>query len=313
MSITVKKENEKKRIDVMLSEEYPEYSRSIFQKLLSEERIEINGKVAKKSEKLKEGDLLKFEMPQLKAKAVPIPRKMDLNILYEDEALLVVNKPAGLTVHLGNGKPEDTLVDGLLYHTEGKLSDVNGSDRPGIVHRIDKDTSGLLVVAKTNEIHVDLATQLEKHSITRRYFAIAHGRFSNSEGIIDTYIIRDPKNRVKKRAVSLEKGEELKDNSKRRAITHYKVIDMLEKWTYMSLRLETGRTHQIRVHLASLGHAIVGDPLYGKGKTEFGVSRQMLHAGVLGFVHPLTKEYMEFSTDAPEDFVNVLEKLRKMK
>ncbi|MGP1569969.1 MAG: RluA family pseudouridine synthase [Eubacteriales bacterium] len=301
-----------KRIDVFLAERYPDYSRKQFQQILQSGNVELNYKKAKKSDKLLYGDVLSFEMPEKQSRQTPVPIKMNLDVFYEDAHVMVVNKPAGLVVHLGNGSYEQTLVDGLLYHTGGSLSDIAGEMRPGIVHRIDKDTSGLLLVAKTNHAHLNLAKQLEAHSVKRRYFAIANGKFSKLEGTLDTFLIRDPKNRIKKKSVALD-DVKFMDLPKKRAVTHYTVIENLGKYTYLCLDLETGRTHQIRVHMASIAHPLVGDLLYGKGKKELGVERQMLHAGVLGFEHPNTGKYMEFQSEPPLDFNKVLEKLRKVK
>lgn len=299
-----------KRIDVFLTERCQGYSRKHLQQILQEGEVEINGKKAKKSDKLCSGDTVKANLPQIPEKKFPQPVKLPLDIRYEDDEIIVVNKPQGLVVHLGNGTCEETLVDALLYHTRGKLSDIGGELRPGIVHRIDKDTSGLLLVAKTNKAHMHLAKQLEEHSVNRKYFAIAHGRFSELEGTLDTFLIRDPKNRVKKKSIA--QGDiRFSEFPQKRAVTHYSVMENFEKYAYLNLALETGRTHQIRVHMASINHPLVGDMLYGKGKKELGVARQMLHAGILGFAHPDSGAYMEFQSEPPTDFLEVLEKLRK--
>lgn len=309
--IEVSREADGKRIDAFLSKYYQDYSRKQFQEMLQAGLVKLNEKPAKKSDKLACGDIVSLAVPQKPLEQFPSPIKMELDIRYEDDCLLVINKPAGLVVHPGNGTCTDTLVDGLLYHVGDNLSNVGGVLRPGIVHRIDKDTSGLLLIAKTNEAHMDLAKQLENHSVKRRYFAIVNGKFSNSKGTLDTFLIRDPKNRVKKKSIALD-DKKFMDFPKKRAITHYEVVENFGNHAYLILQLETGRTHQIRVHMASIGHPLVGDMLYGKGKKEFGVERQMLHAAVLGFKHPNTGEYMEFESEPPEDFTALLEKLKKL-
>ncbi len=311
IEIIAGKNCENKRIDVFLTEECEGYSRKYFQQILKDGQIRLNGKPVKKSDKVFSGDIIKITALKEAEVRKPVPKKMELDILYEDEYIIVVDKPAGLLVHIGSGELQETLADGLLYHTNGKLSSVGGEERPGIVHRIDKDTSGLLVVAKTDEAHLNLSKQLGEHSVTRRYFAIAHGKIGKQEGTIDTFLIRDPKQRTKKKAVALD-GRKTENVAKKRAITHYNVIENLGKYAYLMLTLETGRTHQIRVHMASIGHPLVGDMLYGKGKKELGVERQMLHAGVLGFLHPHSGEYMEFQSEPPKDFYELYEKLKKL-
>lgn len=299
------KGDEGRRLDSFLASLYSEYSRKAFENEIKDGNIKINGKIAKKSQKLEQGDVIEFTLPEPSETPMPRPLQMDLEIIYEDDELLVINKPANLTVHIGSGIRVPTLVDGLLFHTKGKLSSVNDAQRPGIVHRIDKDTSGLLVVAKTNEAHISLAEQLKDHSVIRFYFALVKGHFKEKEGCIESFLIRDPKNRLKRK--SLEKSDGIKG---KKAITHWKVLENFGKYSYLMLKLETGRTHQIRVHMASMNHALIGDQLYGSGKKELGVERQMLHAGILGFNHPKTGEYMEFNVSPPEDFLNLLEKLR---
>lgn len=291
------------RVDMALSLTYEEKSRSFFQKLLESGNIEINGTVNEsKKYKVKSGDIIKVMMPEpkmLNAEAENIP----LDIFYEDEDVLVVNKPKGMVVHPANGNENGTLVNAVMYHCGDSLSSINGIIRPGIVHRIDKDTSGLLMIAKNDKAHNCLAKQLAEHSSTRVYRAIVYNNFSEDEGTINKPIGRDPKNRLKQAVTST--------NSKR-AVTHYKVLERFGKFTLIEARLETGRTHQIRVHMAYMKHPLLGDMVYGPKKKVLGVDTQMLHAKVLGFKHPTTGEYMEFESPLPEEFEAVLKKLRKV-
>ena len=286
------------RIDAYLAE-YTSKTRSFMQKAIADGLVKINGVISKAGTRVKEGDLIEFEFPELtvlSAKAQNIP----LDIAYEDEHLLVVNKPAGMVVHPAPGNPENTLVNAVMAHCEGNLSGINSVLRPGIVHRIDKDTSGLLVVAKSDEAHNGLAAQLKIHSMTRIYTCIVRGRFDKTTGVINAPIGRN-KNDRKKMAVTPY-------NSKS-AVTHFQVVEELSGYSLVKCRLETGRTHQIRVHMSHIGHPILGDTIYG-GKNNMGIEGQLLHAGVLGFVHPVTEEYMEFEAPLPEHFAKVLERLR---
>lgn len=291
------------RVDMALSLTYEEKSRNFFQKLLESGNIEINGTVNEsKKYKVKSGDIIKVMMPEpkmLTAEAENIP----LDIFYEDEDVLVVNKPKGMVVHPANGNEKGTLVNAVMYHCGDSLSSINGIIRPGIVHRIDKDTSGLLMIAKNDKAHNCLAKQLAEHSSTRVYRAIVYNNFSEDEGTINKPIGRDPKNRLKQAVTTT--------NSKR-AVTHYKVLERFGKFTLIEARLETGRTHQIRVHMSYLKHPLLGDMVYGPKKKVLGVDTQMLHAKVLGFKHPTTGEYMEFESPLPEEFEAVLKKLRKV-
>ena len=244
---------------------------------------------------------MEITIPQperLEVEAEDIP----LDIVYEDDELLVVDKPAGMVVHPAPGNHSGTLVNALMYHCGDALSSINGVIRPGIVHRIDKDTSGLLMVAKTDRAHNALSAQLAEHSITRRYKAIVHSNIKEDEGTVDKPIGRDPGNRLRNAVVYT--------NSKN-AVTHYRVLERFGGFTLVEAVLETGRTHQIRVHMAYIRHPLLGDTLYGPAKNRYGAKRQMLHAGVLGFVHPVTGEYMEFNSPLPQDFEDVLAKLRK--
>ena len=288
------------RLDLFLAGQFPEHTRSFFQKLLGEGEVLVNGKAVKGGYKLRAGDAVWVRIPEpkeLKVEAEDIP----LDILYEDEDLLVVNKPKGMVVHPAPGHESGTLVNAVLYHCRGKLSGINGVFRPGIVHRIDQDTTGALVVCKTDLAHQSLAGQLAVHSITRRYRCLAAGRFSEAEGTVDAPIGRHPTDR-KRMAVNREHG--------RRAVTHYRVLEQFRDSAYLECTLETGRTHQIRVHLSSIGHPILGDAVYGNGKNPYHLQGQALHAQVLGFVHPSTGEYVEFCAPLPEYFAQLLEKLR---
>lgn len=281
-----------KRLDHYLNEELEEVSRSALQKHIEKGNITVNGKIVAKNYKLRAGDIVEVDMPEpegINIEAENIP----LDILYEDDDLIVVNKPQDMVVHPAPGHYTGTLVNALMYHCGDNLSGINGVLRPGIVHRIDKDTSGVLVVAKSDLAHRALSQQLADHSMTRLYDAIVYNGFENDDGTVDTLIGRSQNDR-KKMAVLKAGG--------RRAITHYKVIERLGKHTLVELKLETGRTHQIRVHMAYIGHPLLGDPVYGPKKQIFNLQGQVLHARVLGFVHPRSGEYMEFSTPLPEYF-----------
>jgi len=277
------------------------FSRSAVSVLLEDGNVQLNGKTVGKSAKVKGGDVVVLQIPEpkpLEAVAQEIP----LEIVYEDRHLLVVNKPQGMVVHPAAGNPDGTLVNALLHHCQGELSGINGVLRPGIVHRIDKDTSGLLIVAKTNEAHLGLAEQIKEHSFLREYEAIVIGRMKEPSGTIDAPIGRDPKDR-KRMAIIMT-------NSKP-AVTHYRVLEEFSGYSHLRFRLETGRTHQIRVHISSKGHAIVGDPVYAPGNAEtFGLCGQCLHAKKIGFIHPITSEYLEFDSELPAHFKALLQRLR---
>ncbi|MEA4900089.1 RluA family pseudouridine synthase [Desulfitobacterium sp.] len=275
-------------------------TRSYVQTLISDGMVEVNGAVKKANYKIRPGDKVKVVIPppkELLVEAENIP----LDIVYEDEDVLVVNKPQGMVVHPAPGSWTGTLVNALLYHCRN-LSGINGVLRPGIVHRIDKDTSGLLVVAKNDQAHQGLAAQIKEHSMARKYIALVHGAVLESTGTIDAPIGRDTADR-KKMAVTFH-------NSKT-AVTHYHVLERFHDFTYLRAKLETGRTHQIRVHMAYLKHPVLGDPLYGPRRNPFGLEGQMLHAEHLGFVHPRSGEWLEFTVEPPEIFTKVLEELRK--
>ena len=301
--INITEETQGTRLDLVLSAGLEDYSRSFIQKLFEKGGVSVNGKpCTSKKYKCAAGDLVEIVIPEperLEAAAEDIP----IDIVYEDEHLLVVDKPAGMVVHPAPGNYSGTLVNALMYHCGDQLSSINGVIRPGIVHRIDKDTSGLLVVAKTDRAHAGLATQLEEHSINRIYKAIVLDNIKEDEGTVDAAIGRDPKNRL--RNAVLKEGMPGYESA-RRAVTHYKVLQRFGRYTLVEAKLETGRTHQIRVHMAYIRHPLLGDELYGPAKNKAGAKRQMLHAGVLGFVHPVTETYMEFESPLPEDFTKVL-------
>ena len=295
--------SEKKlRLDAFVAEE-TELSRTQAQKLIRDGAITLNGETVKPNASTAPGDIVEIQYPEPVESDV-LPENIPLNVLYEDKDLLVVDKPQGMVVHPAPGHPNGTLVNALLYHI-GDLSGIGGELRPGIVHRIDKDTSGLLMIAKNDRAHQSLARQLADHSITRVYHAIVYNNLKEDSGTIDRPIGRDPKNRLRQGVTDPDRG--------RRAVTHYRVLERLGPFTYIEAILETGRTHQIRVHMAYINHPLLGDPVYGPKKKYPGVEGQMLHAKKLGFRHPVTDRYMEFDSDLPEDFQKVLRKLRERK
>ena len=296
------------RLDAAVSEALPQISRSFAQRLIEDERVSIDGACCtSKKEKVKAGQHIAVDVPApvaIEAQAEDIP----LDIVYEDEDLLVINKPQGMVVHPAAGNHTGTLVNAVLNRCGDSLSGVNGVVRPGIVHRIDKDTSGLLVVAKNDTAHNSLAKQLAEHSIKRVYHAIVYNNFIEDEGTVDMPIGRDPKNRLRQAVIPLVNGE-LKAGA-RRAVTHWRVEERFGRFTHVTARLETGRTHQIRVHMAYIKHPLADDPLYGPKNRAFGTEGQLLHAGILGFIHPRTGAYMEFAGPLPAEFEAVLRKLR---
>ncbi|MDI9493165.1 MAG: RluA family pseudouridine synthase [Bacillota bacterium] len=303
IAFKIEEQDAGERMDIVLSRLLEDTSRSGVQKLIEKGGVLVNGiPVLLKKHKLAEGDLVEvnIEEPVLLEAS---PENIPLNIVYEDEDLLVVDKPKGMVVHPAAGNPTGTLVNGVLYHCRGRLSSINGVIRPGIVHRIDKDTSGLLVIAKNDKAHQSLAEQFAAHTITRAYRAIVHNNFTEDKGLVDAPIGRDPKNRLRM-AVVQRNGKE--------ARTHYRVLERFGKFTYIEAVLETGRTHQIRVHMAHINHPLLGDPLYGPKRSAIKAEGQMLHAKTLGFRHPSTGEYMEFDSPLPEDFDQMLAKLRSM-
>lgn len=288
------------RIDKYLSANIEGKSRSFIQGLIDSDSVIVNEKKIKSNYKLKDKDIVEVVMPEPVELDVK-PEKLDLNIIYEDKDIIVLNKPQGVVVHPAPGNYSGTLVNGLLYHCND-LSGINGVIRPGIVHRIDKDTSGILVIAKNDEAHNVLAEQFKEHSIKREYYALVEGKFNKLEGTIDKPLGRNRKDRLKMAIV--EDGK--------RAVTHYKVLEQYNNNTSLiKCILETGRTHQIRVHMASIGHPLVGDPLYGSKKQKFKLNGQVLHAKTLGFIHPTSKEYMEFDSELPKYYLDLLEILRK--
>lgn len=297
-SLTVQPENESERLDLFISTNL-KMTRSTVQKLIKSGEVVVNKQLEKANYKIKANDEIDIFIPRPRKMEIA-PEPLPLNIVYEDDWLLVVNKPAGMVVHPAAGNYSNTLVNGLLYHCGDSLSGINGVIRPGIVHRIDKDTSGLLVVAKNDEAHQALAAQIAKKTVNRLYFALVHGVINEPKGIIDAPIGRDPKNR-KKMAVT--------DKNSKGALTKYNVIERAANYTFIEAKLETGRTHQIRVHFKYIGHPVVGDPLYGPQKSHFGLSGQLLHAKTLGFIHPKTGENMLFKAPMPETFIAVLNNL----
>lgn len=297
-TIIIEHEFAGERIDKVLPTMNEQWSRTQIANWITEGIVKVNGEVVKAKYKVKEGDRIEIHVPEPEPLEV-IPEKMDLEIVYEDEDVLVVNKPKGMVVHLAPGHMTGTLVNGLMYHCKD-LSGINGVLRPGIVHRIDKDTSGLLMVAKNDLAHQSLVDQLVNKTVTRKYIALVHGHIPHDKGTIDAPIARDPKDRQKQAVV---------DNGKH-AVTHFKVLERFGKYTLIQCRLETGRTHQIRVHMNYIGYPLVGDPKYGPKKT-IDFNGQVLHAGVLGFTHPRTGEYLQFEVEPPEDFVTLLNQIRK--
>lgn len=286
------------RIDKYLSEMLEEKSRSFIQELIKKEKVVVNNKIPKSNYKVKAFDNIELELPEpeiLKVEAEDIP----LNILYEDNDVIVVDKKQGMVVHPAPGNYHGTLVNALLFHCKD-LSGINGIIRPGIVHRIDKDTSGILVVAKNDEAHNKLSEQLKNHSMKREYCALIEGRLKNNSGTINKPIGRNKKDRLKMGIV--EDGKH--------AVTHYEVLERYNGYTLIKCILETGRTHQIRVHMSSIGFPLVGDPVYGFKRQKFKLDGQMLHAKTLGFIHPKTNEYMEFNSELPRYFRNIIDKLR---
>ena len=299
--IEVPQEFHGERIDKFLSVLVPDCSRNAIQKLIEQGNVTINGAAVNKKYKVNSDDEILVVTGELKPLDAE-PENIPLDIVYEDDDLLVVNKPRGMVVHPAPGNYTGTLVNALLYHCKDSLSGINGVLRPGIVHRIDKDTSGLLIVAKNDRAHMGLAEQIKEHSFTREYSAVICGHLKEYEGTVNAPIGRNPKDR-KKMCVAMQ-------NSKN-AVTHYKVLEEFEKYSHVSLKLETGRTHQIRVHMAHLGHPVAGDMVYGNDKRSAELNGQCLHAIKIGFVHPIKNEYMEFSTNLPDYFENFIDKIKR--
>jgi len=291
-----------KRLDVFLAGAIKELTRSRIQKLISEEMVSLNGAPVRPGCRVKPGDRVDIRVPvpgdtEIKAKPEPVP----LDVYYEDADVIVVNKPRGMVVHPSAGNHSGTLVNALLYHCSD-LSGINGVLRPGIVHRLDKDTSGLIMAAKNDTAHLSLARQLKERLVTRTYLALVHGRIKERIGVVDAPIGRDPGNRQRMTVVH---------KNAKHAVTNYRVLERFTDYTYLEVRLETGRTHQVRVHMAYIGHPLVGDPKYGPSRPHFDLEGQFLHAAVLGFEHPRTGVYREFKAPLPEELKNILATLTK--
>ena len=297
--LTVAEDMAGTRIDRYLTLACGDISRSYLQKLLKSETVLVNQKAVKSNYKVVPGDVIDLEIPEAVEPEIE-PEQMDLDIIYEDSDIILINKPKGMVVHPAAGHYSGTLVNGLMDHCRDNLSGINGVMRPGIVHRIDMDTTGVLIVCKNDMAHNSLADQLKEHSITRKYYAIVHGVIKEEEGTINAPIGRHPTER-KKMSINYKNGRD--------AVTHYRVLKRFRQYTYVECQLETGRTHQIRVHMASIHHPLLGDQVYGPAKCPFQLQGQTLHAGVLGIIHPRTGEYMEFKADLPEYFQNLLLKL----
>lgn len=296
----IKPEQEGQRIDKGLFLDESQLSRSRLQKLLKDGRVLVNEKPVKPSYRLRAGDAVQVRIPQRQPVSIE-PEDIPLDVLYEDAYLLIVNKPQGMVVHPAPGHEKHTLVNAVLAHCQGNLSGINGELRPGIVHRIDRDTSGALAICKDDRTHRDLAQQLKEHTIHRIYHGIVKGNIKEEEGCIDAPIGRHPTDR---------KRMSIHSKSGRRAVTHYRVLKRFGDYTYVQCRLETGRTHQIRVHMASISHPLAGDPVYNRDKSNpFHLAGQALHARELGFRHPQTGKYLEMSAPFPESFTNLLNKL----
>ena len=294
-------ESDPVRIDKYLSDYTGEYTRSFLQKQIKDGHVTVNGKAVRPSYVLNTGDVIEMDLPELKEPEI-LPRKMDLDILYEDDQLLVINKPKGMVVHPAPGHYDDTLVNGLMAYCHD-LSGIGGVARPGIVHRIDKNTSGSLLVCKSDSAHQSISAQLKEHSIYRIYNGVVCGHPARETGTIDNYIGRHPIQRKKMAIVPPERGK--------RAVTHYTVLQKYKGYSLMEFRLETGRTHQIRVHMASIHHPLLADDVYGSARNPFGIEGQVLHAKTIGFNHPVTGKYMEFSAPLPDYFVSLLKKLEE--
>ena len=302
--ILIDESQEGTRLDLLLSLNLEGTSRSFIQKLFEKGKINVNDKICtSKKYKACKGDKVEISVPEpevLTVEAENIP----IDIVYEDEDVLVVNKPKGMVVHPAAGNYTGTLVNAIMFHCGDRLSSINGVIRPGIVHRIDKDTSGLLMIAKNDMAHESLSAQLAEHSITRKYRALVYDNLKEDEGTVDAPIGRDPKNRLR---------QAVTDQNSKRAVTHYRVLERFGKYTLIEAQLETGRTHQIRVHMAHIKHPLVGDMVYGPKKQSINVEGQMHHAKVIGFVHPKTGVYMEFDSELPEYFDEIIRRIRNGK
>ena len=296
--IVVEDNNLKKRLDSYIVDKIQELSRTTVKRLIDEEKILVNGKKQKSSYRPEKGDCISIDIPEaheigLEAQNIPVP------VIYEDNDIIVVNKPKGMVVHPANGNPDGTLVNAILAMCKDSLSGIGGEIRPGIVHRLDKDTSGLLIVAKNDEAHIKMSKQIQDRKVTKKYIALVKGVISENEATIDLPIGRSTKDR-KKMAV---------DAKGKNAITHFKVLKRYNNYTLLELKIDTGRTHQIRVHMSYIGHPVVGDSVYSNGKNEFGVEGQMLHARYLEFKHPITGEELKLEAPIPNYFEDVLQRL----
>ena len=301
ISITVLQEQSGIRIDRLIADSLSDFTRSGIAKLIEGGNVSVNGKTVSKNYKCRAQDNITVNVPDAVALEAQ-PENIPLDIVYEDNDLLVVNKPKGMVVHPAAGNYSSTLVNALLYHCKDSLSGINGVIRPGIVHRIDKDTSGLLIVAKNDAAHISLAQQIKEHSFHRAYRAVVYGNIKEDSGTVHQPIGRSPKDR-KKMAVT--------DKNSKDAVTHYQVLQRFGDFTYIRCVLETGRTHQIRVHMAYIGHPLAGDAVYGPKKVITNLNGQCLHAGEIGFVHPKTNEYMEFTSPLPDYFTAFLKRLER--
>lgn len=288
------------RIDKVLSQYIPDMSRSYIQKLIQDNYVVVNNTPVKSNYKIRAGEAISVDIPDAVEPDI-VAENIPLDIVYEDDDVILVNKPKGMVVHPAPGHYSGTLVNALMYHCKENLSGINGVQRPGIVHRIDRDTTGIIVACKNDIAHNSLAEQLKEHSITRKYQAIVYNNFKDDSGTIEGPIGRHPIDR-KKMCINHQNGKD--------AVTHYRVLERFNGFTLVECVLETGRTHQIRVHMSSINHPLLGDAVYGPAKSNFKLEGQTLHAKVLGFVHPRTKQYMEFDTPLPEYFQNLIHKLR---
>ncbi len=302
MTLTVDSEDAGKRLDAYVSSQIEDLSRNYAESLIEEGRITVDGEAQAKKYKVKAGQQVNVIYPE-PTKLDVTAQNIPLNIVYEDEDVIVVNKPRGMVVHPSAGNEDGTLVNAVMYHCGSSLSSINGTIRPGIVHRIDKDTSGLLMIAKNDRAHESLAEQLRVHSVTREYQALVYDNIREDELTIDVPIGRDERNRLRRW---------VNGSNPKNAVTHVKVLRRYGKYTLISARLETGRTHQIRVHLSYIKHPLVGDTTYGPKKQLFGLEGQLLHAKTLGFVHPRTGEYMEFDSELPAYFTEVLDRIERI-
>jgi len=302
LELTARPEDAGQRIDTFVSQAADALTRSAVQRLCGEGHIHVDGAAAHKGYRIRGGERVEVHLPPVR-ELEALPQNIPLEILFEDAHLLVVNKPKGMVVHPAPGNQDGTLVNALLHHCAGSLSGIGGVARPGIVHRIDKDTSGLLVAAKTDTAHLALSEAVKQHSFTRLYRAIVYGKVREEEGVVDAPIGRHPTDR-KKMCVT--------DKNAREAVTAYRVLRRFEGFTELELRLETGRTHQIRVHMRHIGHPVAGDPVYGPKKIITSLRGQCLHAQTLGFVHPATGQYLEFHSELPDSYTDFVKKLNEI-